>query len=302
MTIENSFNHLSRFSSHAIESISELHRFVSINHPKFIDDLPETISLMRQAHKFVLPFEGELVDLKTYRAEYAEMLRLPYPVISLEFATSGKTDGGVLRSSKIIILAWTDEHQTPFHIPDAIAGTIYFTNIWFDDEQNAWEPSPVVWSFHPDTLETDPTGEFLLSGFTPIPCHHNAFERLEQTGQALAFMENDLANQVRPIMEFCLTINCQNVEALAFPPPDKVLKKRMKNGREPLYTYHVLQLRAASEGSRHLGEPGAERTSPRQHWRRGHLRRLQSGKVAWVRPAIIGGNELGLVDKTYKLD
>lgn len=294
------FNHVSRFTTHAIESLAKLHRFVALHHAHALDDLPETIQLMREAQKFVLPFEGELVDMKTYRPEYAPMLRLPFPAVSLEFPTRDSTEGSVLKSTKMIILAWTNEYETDFRMPGTSADTVYFTNVWLDDEQGEWEPSPVVWGFVPSELETSENGEFVLSGFRHFAGHVNAYKRLGEGEQRAAFLEHELSTLVKPLFEFCLTVNCQNVTTAVIPPPEKLQKKRLKNGKEPLYTYHVLQLpQQGSEGGGH--GLGYDRTGPRVHWRRGHLRRLQTGHVIWVRPAIVGNAERGLVDKTYRV-
>jgi hypothetical protein len=302
------FNHISRFTTHAIESITSLHKFIGLHHPNMQDDFPETIKLMREAQKFVLPYEGALVDMKSYRSEYASMLRLPYPVISLEFLTSkdaeaeDATDGDKLViSSRHIILAWCDEYPTHFRVSGAKPATIYFTHVWYDDEQGEWEPSPVVGGFDPAELETDSNGEFLVTGFRSFPCHKNAVSRMQATNPNFDdLIHNDLSTLVKPLFEFCLTVNCQNVKTVEVPPPVKLQKKRQKNGREPYYTYHVLQLSQQTVSTKEVGL-GYERNGSRVHWRRGHLRHLQSGQVVWVRPAIIGNPELGLVDKTYSL-
>lgn len=299
--LDTEFNHISRFTTHAIESLMDLYRFVGLHHPSFLDDIPETIRLMRDAQKFVLPFDGALVDMKSYRPEYASILRLPFPLVSLEFPTSADAAKGMLVSTRSIILAWTNEHPTSFRVSVATPATIYFTHVWFDDEQGAWEPSPVVWGFDPEELKADQTGEFLLDGFRSFPCHENAHRRMKANPKYEDWLTHELSSLVKPLFEFCLTVNCHNVKTVEVPPPEKLMRKRQKNGREPLYTYRILQLSQQTERNQGIGL-GYERTGPRVHWRRGHLRRLQTGQVIWVRPAIVGNAEHGLVDKTYLLN
>ena len=158
----------------------------------------------------------------------------------------------------------------------------------------------MVWGFDPAELEIDQSGEFLLKGFRNFPCHENAHRRMKTSPQYENLITHELSNMVKPLFEFCLTVNCQNISTVEVPPPAKLQKKRQKNGREPLYTYHVLQLSQQPVGAPGVGL-GYERSGPRVHWRRGHLRRLQSGQVIWVRPAIVGNAEQGLIDKTYSL-
>jgi len=75
-------------------------------------------------------------------------------------------------------------------------------------------------------------------------------------------------------------------------------KKRQAKGKQPFFSYKVLQL---LEERREVGKTGAggSSVSPRMHLRRGHLRRLES-KVVWVRPAMVNaGVNTGAVLKDY---
>ena len=291
------FAHSNHFSSDAIESVLRLQKAAARHFPKAAREMTETIRLMRSAEKFNLPDDGLLLDLKSYRPEFEPMLRLPYPLVTLEFPVKTPPERGSLPSSKRIILAWTQDADTTFKMPSAPARSIYFTQVWFDDEQGEWEPSPVVWGFDPGELDiTD--GNFAVTGFHHFPCHPEPYERFDEQS-----LNQDLQSAATPLFEFCLTINCENIESELVVPPEKLGAKRKNNGREPFYSYHVLRIPVAQSGETAIaGSSLADRNSPRAHWRRGHLRRLSTGKVVWVRHTIVGTAELGRVEKSYLLE
>ncbi|MGK5033171.1 hypothetical protein [Janthinobacterium sp. MDT1-19] len=296
MSTSLSFESVSRFTTEAIESLITLRNIVKRAYPQSSSAMDETIRVMRAATKFSLPDDALLIDLKDYRQEFSALLRLPYPIVTLEYANFLPPEPGSLVSSKRIIVAWTHEASTVFKVKNPWDRAIYFTQLYYDDEQSEWEPSTVVWGFNPDELAKDEHGEFLVTGFHDFPCHPEMYENLTQDQ-----INSDLENGFKPLLEFCLTVNCENVKSTVVEPPAKLAKKRTKNNREPLYSYHVLNL----PGDVEQGESGTRlgsRDGPRVHWRRGHLRRLSDSRIIWVRHALIGNPERGSVDKSYKVN
>ena len=99
------------------------------------------------------------------------------------------------------------------------------------------------------------------------------------------------------VVELCNVLECTNVTTKLFDAPEKLNKKRLSNGRVPFFSYHVLNL---VEPSAAKSPPGTgTHASPRQHYRRGHIRRLSPGRKTWVRPAMIGDAARGVVAKDY---
>lgn len=82
--------------------------------------------------------------------------------------------------------------------------------------------------------------------------------------------------------------------------PRKLNKKREAKGRQPLYSYKVLKVEGVSPSGRFRKE-GNVRSSPRLHWRRGHVRTLRSGAKVPVQAALVGDPALGFADKDYIL-
>lgn len=292
------FNNISRFTSEALESLKSLSDLAIRHYPKSAKEMLETMRLLRIAEKFSLPDDGVLVDLKSYRNEYSPLLRLPYPCITLEFRTSPLTDSTRIASSKHILCSWSDEAPTSFKISTAKPGTIYYTHCWLDDEQGEWEPSPIIWGFHPEDLVQAPDTGIELDGFHYFPCHPEAFDRAMAKGGE-DFIQDDLEQTFRALLEFCLTINCSNITSYKVSAPEKLNNKRLKSNKEPLYSYHVLDIPGGY--SNISGAQDSDRNSPRIHWRRGHIRRLSDGKITWVRHTIVGNPEHGIVSKSYNV-
>jgi len=74
------------------------------------------------------------------------------------------------------------------------------------------------------------------------------------------------------------------------PAPEKLNKKRAIKGKSPISAHNVVKIRPMP--TNHEGE-GDGRKGVRLHWRRGHVRKLADGKIAIVRPHLVGTRELG---------
>lgn len=87
---------------------------------------------------------------------------------------------------------------------------------------------------------------------------------------------------------------CKGIEKTVISPPESVNRKREKDGRSPLPAYTIIRLaryRKAHGGGTHA--------SPVPHFRRGHVRTLQSGQKTLVRPAIVMAEPEAM--PTYKM-
>ena len=100
-------------------------------------------------------------------------------------------------------------------------------------------------------------------------------------------------------MMVALSIDHGRYETL--PAPTRLNKKRIKKGRVPLYEYKVLDIVADILQAVPAAKPhqGGTHASPRMHKRRGHVRRLHSGRTTWIRHMIVGKPGTGAVEKEY---
>ncbi len=75
-------------------------------------------------------------------------------------------------------------------------------------------------------------------------------------------------------------------------------RRKISQGKTPTYDWRTVvieptQPRQESKGGTHA--------SPRQHDRRGHIRRLRSGKNVWIKPHKVGDASKGVVFHDYKI-
>lgn len=92
-------------------------------------------------------------------------------------------------------------------------------------------------------------------------------------------------------------ISSSSVTTTDHPAPKALNKKREKKGKLPLVSYKTLQLNVPNirnEKENH----GGTHSSPRLHFRRGHVRKLRSGRIVKVQPCIVGSKH-GMVVKDY---
>lgn len=78
-------------------------------------------------------------------------------------------------------------------------------------------------------------------------------------------------------------------------------KKRIKKGKRPFFEWTTVEVKPRVTGQ----EPkGGTHASPKPHMRRGHVRRLKSGKIVAVKPMVINKHKMpdeGFVFHDYKV-
>ena len=95
-------------------------------------------------------------------------------------------------------------------------------------------------------------------------------------------------------------LNAQGIEREYIQPPEKLNKARAKKGKTPLVSYTTVKIAPYRAPLGHSG-PRDEFTSPRYHFRRGHIRRFANGQKTWVRDCYVGKKEDGEVKHTYEV-
>jgi hypothetical protein len=75
-------------------------------------------------------------------------------------------------------------------------------------------------------------------------------------------------------------------------------RRKIAEGKLPTYDWRTVRIEPVKPRSEHQGGTHA---SPRQHDRRGHLRRLKSGKTCWVKACKVGDPTKGAVFHDYEV-
>lgn len=101
------------------------------------------------------------------------------------------------------------------------------------------------------------------------------------------------------IKAICVALDAEVATRHVERVKESVNRKRIEEGREPFYSYHIVRLnrqfRVANPSS-----GGGTQGKKRLHFRRGHWRHFAEFKT-WVRWTLVGNPELGFIDKEYRL-
>lgn len=237
--------------------------------------LSHAIDLAASSKKFIMPSGGRLFDDKEYKAlDENEVLRLPYPMIAMEYEQTIENDydetmGRVAKSSKRIVFARERD------------GHIYIFVCCWVDSQGMWAPLP---------------SEVAL----PVTGY---LDRSNKSQDGRVLIRAQLQHQIMPLEDFsdeigsllCLlnSLQCSNVKIEHHAP--RVTRKKIKTAHA-FDSYHFLMIDAPKQSSG-SGHAGGHR-SPREHLRRGHIRRLEDRKI-WVNASVVGAGAAGRVSKDY---
>jgi hypothetical protein len=325
----------------ALESLRERVPGYRSKAPKSARQMQRVATALDKSVKFLLPNCAQLIDTRKLTESHFDMLRLPFPIVALEapwkIEHATLIESGHMQetpSTRRIVLAWEDEmaHEVGICSPAGEPG-IWVVALYYQDEGDDWQVAPLA-AFLPrgnsvvhekdlaahiaagaksdqiifetliaEGLANDRSRACELFYRPVLPEFCEAMVDLMGPETATARMQLDVRDEVCAVWEFTMTVNCVNVRQEDVEPSPALNRKRVKSGKLPFFTYKVLQLPAESvthgKGSR--GQLEGERTGPRMHLRRGHPRRLPSGKMTYVRAAIIGSAQKGLVEKSYQI-
>lgn len=325
------------YCAHAIEDLKSEEAHIRKSAPLSAAVFRRLIELLQLSAKFILPNRADLVAVEDLRQAHVDLVRLPYPCVAFEAPWEQEPafiprDGPFQEraSTKRIALCWEAEPRFELlpglfsilnKFPD---GGVFVLPIYWVPESNRWNVA-LGGSFFPyenqlekHSLEDAAASsraalqavldaglakanapQFLSEPFFLLPEYFElVVGELGSREKAFSSIILDSRDEVMLLIKACSVINCANVGTATVDAPLALNKKRLASGKQPFFSYKVLQLtdepRAPSRAP-----AGGTHSSPRMHLRRGHLRRLES-KVVWVRPTMVGAaNEHGIVLKDY---
>jgi len=248
-------------------------------------DLNRVIEDMRLSVKFSLPNDGWVApDGSEQIIDRPDAARLPFNSVLLEYKglPAYPLSPGTLHSSKIIVLAKETE------------GAVLVQVLWWAGALGSWHITPSCWVPLGSFATFD--GKEILAGFTQdagLP---------EVTG--LPGFNHEIAKEniswdIKVVALFMAALSCSNVETQTVPVPRH---RRNKKTPFPYDEYHELVVRQPSgKASGRPVDPGDHR-SPREHLRRGHIRRISDEHRVWVNACVVGaGGEGGRISKAYRM-
>jgi hypothetical protein len=327
------------YCAHAIEDLRQMAARLANTTPNSARAIERVIAMLQASVKFILPNCCDLVQPDELRQAHLDLLRLPYPCVAFE-APWQKDEpgpayvGGFLQSpaTKRIALCWDTPRFEPLPGLNTLLnafdeGGVFVLPVYWSDEAGIWMVAvggifiPYGGEMRRRSLEENtPTTRIVFQAQVAAGLAHARSpqfraepfpllpEFYEQTvavygsrEHANAQIQIDAHDEVMTVVQACSVINCANVATADVEAPAGLNKKRQANGKQPFFSYKVLEL---VEERKAQGGTGAARqhASQRMHLRRGHLRRLEH-KTVWVRPAMINaGSTHGAVLKDYSVN
>ena len=266
--------------------------------------------------KFVIPDANMIFDGgDTTRG--MELVRLPYPVTVLEYEVEGLIGDEQVCAPKRIALCISPsspsldaieglfcDHQSELPTRDDEDG-IYIVAMF--ELAGAWFVPPVLSLVRsePDPI-SNPRRTASNSRWAqrfrmlPLPIEASLQSYSGTDKQITDELLQDVHDEVNAAVAFCKLMNCSNVHEQVIPAPRAINAARARKGKLPLFEYRtlVVDVTAIPRDRSDSHAESSERASPRQHLRRGHIRRI-ADRVVWVNAAVVGAH--GRIEKTYRI-
>ena len=297
--------------------------------------------LIARAQKFILPDGGRLIHMdhsRVGRDVPMDLIRLPYPVTAIEYRQNAPGTVGPLAadSRRRIAVALDLEQAAPPWLARSVprGGGIGVLSVFTVDGPpeiaaqaqafaGGWRMVPGMvmipydQSGPPSRNLTPLLREAFVNARGHVPQQPIAgygivtvgilpsvtLELLRYHGhmdKVTAALIADIDDELGATVDLCVALNCDNIVAEDVLAPAALNRKRARSGKPPLCDYKVLVVRPGPQrGSSGAGQ--GTRMSPRQHFRRGHIRRLgdHRARFVWVSPSVVGSQHHGFLRKDY---
>jgi len=235
---------------------------------------------LEEAVVFSLPNNGRILGTKEKNIEYEE-LRLPFQKTVLQFFY--EIPAALGKSYQVIVLAEEQEKTIE----------IYNFFKWLDKPTRKWNVNPFMTTLSKIGCVFQNQSDYLHGEMYSEAIYSKPEDELTKYSKDLRILS------MYVFYEFLEALSCKNVEQTIIQKCDKALNaRRINKGKLPLYEERILTIKVnAKQGT---GTRTGTHESPRQHLRRGHIRRLESGNI-WVNACVVGSSEKGVIKKSYNV-
>lgn len=239
--------------------------------------------MIRESQHFVLPFdsEGEAI-IKGYDGDYDDVLnestRLPYPTITISFQYKGV---------KKFVVAREEVRED--------IGTIWVFFMPKSSGKRKWETPLASIAI----LPAKPKENHVRWLSDVYGRNADAWERSDELKKACLDV---CTEEIYALYELLIRLQTHEVEV---KNRDYRRAPQVRVGGErkvlPVHEYRELVIKPVENRVEGGGYDCLPSTPKREHHRRGHQRRLKSGKIVWVRDCVVGDRSKGVIVKEYKL-
>ncbi len=246
--------------------------------------LKSVLNGMNKSIVFSLPDNGIVFD-DNYKGIEGDRINLPYPSICIEFDYVQ----GPYRIACVIYAVEAEDEITVYSFTKN--GSVFIPNPYSQTILKQWDTHKEEDSF----MSAKPTLCFGLGLY-------NDEERVAKDPGLKAELDQQMKESqmwILPVLELVEALSCENVYTEPIQKVDpSVNRKRINKGKVPLFETRVLCIKAV--GIRSVkGNGDGTHKSPRMHLRRGHIRRLPTGKKTFVQSCVVRGASNGIINKSY---
>lgn len=236
---------------------------------------------------FAMPDNGKIFDNKLSGIRGAEV-RLPFNTMTIEvfhdevYFTEDKINP---QKAKVLLICISDEKC----ISEGVAFFVFAMRNFHGE----WRLQPVGSAVPLNWDSTD--GRAYMKTIPILP------ESYAEAINEESFLSEQSAD-IYTVLELVEALSCKNVSTQPTEKIDaKVNERRIKAGKLPVYETRVLVIDAPQTQSNTATSGSGKHESPRQHLRRGHIRRLESGNI-WVNACVVGDPLKGKINKSYQIN
>lgn len=263
---------------------------------------------IKTAPKFLLPSiqagerRGNLLNWRSDWSGFEDTVVPPYPVFCIEYQVFASRDHEQSSTLDVapdrIIVCWVQDTDPP----RPQTAVMRVASVYAHSTYKQWQVCPLVAMVEIGRHRQMNYLRFADGRMGTTAVLMNEF--LPEDGVRVLppavreSVPHEIGEELLHAYEMLIVMNTNNATLRKEDPPIKLNKKRIAKGKEPFQTYHVLDVPHRSDKG---PAQGGTHASPRFHLRRGHIRRLPTGRTTWVRPSAVGDPSRGSVRADYRV-
>ena len=237
---------------------------------------------LKKSKKFLIT-KGLLDSVKVKGDDWKnrKTFMMPYRAISIEYEYLG--DCGCIHPT--VVLAFLKQDSL------FVFG--------MSKQEKLWDPAPFYYEIDLNNLKAEGGPPF--KAFLPEWCDELFKDKNDEEikeGLLDGLRKSDWAGWA--LVSFLLIVNSKNVNLHTIPAPERLNKKRSLRGKQPLYSYKVLDIDLGNIKQPKKSKFITPKYHTRSHLCRGHFKRRESG-IYWWNAHMRGQKELGFLDKDYRV-
>ena len=276
------------------------------------------IPLIENSVHFALPDGGNILN-NGGKSIVGQTVRLPYEYVTIEYFVPVSAPAHGLNTEhapKRLVIVAEMGYESVKHLKPQVKSEYYFMvwgvatrdyspNWYFIPDKGfslipctGWDNKDVPGAIVQTNEEYDMTHVPIYAGIHPLSTKSCKSE--EDFQSLLLDVAADNTGNNRAVFELIEALSCRNVSTVNHQDASTSNAKRVKAGKLPFYETKMLVINSQGVSSGEAGNGGGSHASPRQHLRRGHIRRLESGSI-WVNSCVVGDATKGQITKVYEV-